>query len=369
MQETKAHELLLNLLEDPVDYPKHLEAHSGSIIMSAVYSYGAARRDDHMINVVKMSADVLKDANMALLGIFSTFPSLFRLPSWLPGMSPKRLAHLSKKLSADLLNIPFTYTECGLATGSISPCLVADHLLELDESDSDLAWQKKAVQESAATACMAGTETTASALMNFILAMILQPDIQEKAHELIESLVGKQRLPTFEDRPSLPYVDAILRECLRWHPVTPLGIMHAAVDSDVYNGYYIPGGFVVTPNIWAMCQNEEKYPNASEFKPERFLNSDGTLTDDTVSFVWGFGRRVCPGRHLAEASLWSAMACLLAIFKFSKAKDETGRDIEIEPQWVGDFTVRPLPFPCSITPRNAEMDVTGLHDLIRVIEL
>ncbi|OJA20312.1 hypothetical protein AZE42_11738, partial [Rhizopogon vesiculosus] len=159
MQEAKAHELLLNLLEDPVDYPKHLEAHSGSIIMSAVYSYGAARRDDHMINIVKMSIDVLKDANMVLLGIFSAFPSLFRLPSWLPGMSPKRLAHLSKKLSADLLDAPFTYTECGLATGSISPCLVADHLLELDEGDSDLVRQKKAVQESAATACVAGTET------------------------------------------------------------------------------------------------------------------------------------------------------------------------------------------------------------------
>jgi cytochrome P450 len=82
-----------------------------------------------------------------------------------------------------------------------------------------------------------------------------------------------------------------------------------------------------------MCHDEEKYPNASEFDPERFLNADGTLTDDTVSVVWGFGRRICPGRHLAEGSLWSVMACLLAIFKFSKAKDETGREKEFNPQW------------------------------------
>lgn len=89
----------------------------------------------------------------------------------------------------------------------------------------------------------------------------------------------------------------------------------------------------------AMCRNEEKYPNADVFNPERFLNLDGTLTGDTVSFVWGFGRRVCPGRHLAESSLWSAMACLLAVYKFSKAKDENGKEIEIEPQWKGGFTV------------------------------
>jgi hypothetical protein len=131
-----------------------------------------------------------------------------------------------------------------------------------------------------------------------------------------------------------------------------------------------------------MCHDEEKYPNPSEFDPDRFLNPDGTLTDDTVSVVWGFGRRICPGRYLGEASLWSAMACLLAVFKFSKAKDETGRENEINPQWKAGLTMyaaldfrgemliylfrRLQPFPCSITPRNGEMDITALKDLIKV---
>jgi cytochrome P450 len=88
-----------------------------------------------------------------------------------------------------------------------------------------------------------------------------------------------------------------------------------------------------------MCHNETKYPNPSEFNPERFMNSDGTLTDDTVSVVWGFGRRICPGRYIAEASVWSSMACLLSVFKFSKAKDENGREIEIEPQWTGGLVM------------------------------
>lgn len=77
--------------------------------------------------------------------------------------------------------------------------------------------------DSAATATGAGTETTAGVIMNFILVMVLYPDIQEKAHKLIKNVVGEKRLPTFQDRPSLPYIDAILRECLRWHPVFPLG--------------------------------------------------------------------------------------------------------------------------------------------------
>lgn len=127
-----------------------------------------------------------------------------------------------------------------------------------------------------------------------------------------------------------------------------------------------------------MCHNEEKYPNASDLNPDRFMN----LTDDTVSMVWGFGRGICPGRHLAEASMWSAMACLLSVYNFSKAKDETGREIGIKPKWHGGLTVyvsvgmdsleslliyhfrRPVQFPCSITPRDAEMDL-ALQQLVK----
>lgn len=61
--------------------------------------------------------------------------------------------------------------------------------------------------------------------MNFILAMVLHPHVQEKAHDLIESVVGTDRLPTFQDRSSLSYIDAVLRESLRWHPVLPLGTL------------------------------------------------------------------------------------------------------------------------------------------------
>lgn len=366
-QVTKTHDLLMNLLEDPSDYTEHFEVHSGSIIMSAVYSYDAARRHDHMIERATLALDIiLKEMRPEVAAVFSAFPSLLRLPSWLPGMRLKRVSPLAKELALENLEKPFAFTERSLATGFISPCMVADHLLELDDSSSNSAWQKKAIKESAATAFGAGTETTAAVLLNFILVMILHPDVQQKAHKLVDSVVGQKRLPTFHDRPSMPYIDAILRECMRWRPVFPLAIMHAAVESDVYEGFYIPKGAIVTPNVWAMCHNEDKYANASEFNPDRFLNPDGTLTDDTVSCVWGFGRRICPGRHLAEASIWSAIVCMLAVFNFSRAKDETGREIEIEPRWQGGITVRPMTFPCSITPRNADMDITALQHLIRV---
>lgn len=62
-------------------------------------------------------------------------------------------------------------------------------------------------------------------LENLVLALILNPDIQEKAHNLIKKVVGTKRLPTFEDRPSLAYIEAIFRESLRWRPMFPLGAL------------------------------------------------------------------------------------------------------------------------------------------------
>ena len=59
--------------------------------------------------------------------------------------------------------------------------------------------------------------------MVFVLAMVLYPDVQKRAQAEIDSVIGKDRLPTFQDRASLPYIDAIKREVLRWEPVVPLG--------------------------------------------------------------------------------------------------------------------------------------------------
>lgn len=65
---------------------------------------------------------------------------------------------------------------------------------------------------------------TVSAIYSFFLAMTLHPDIQRKAQQEIDSVVGKDRLPSLDDRENLPYVEAVMREVFRINPVAPLGI-------------------------------------------------------------------------------------------------------------------------------------------------
>ena len=80
--------------------------------------------------------------------------------------------------------------------------------------------------------------------------MTLFPDIQRQAQEEIDRVIGTDRLPTMEDRARLPFVNAVLKESLRWHPVAPMGIPHMSSEDDFYEGYFIPKGSLIMPNIW-----------------------------------------------------------------------------------------------------------------------
>ena len=80
--------------------------------------------------------------------------------------------------------------------------------------------------------------------------MTTYPEAQKRAQAELDAVIGPDRLPTFEDRDSLPYVNAVFKETTRWNPVLPLAISHKTTEEDVYNGYYIPAGTVVIPNNW-----------------------------------------------------------------------------------------------------------------------
>ena len=91
---------------------------------------------------------------------------------------------------------------------------------------------------------------TVNVLHVFFLAMVLFPEAQRKAQEELDKVVGSNRLPEYEDRENLPYVNALCKEVFRWHPIIPLGIPHRVTQDDVFNGYFIPAGTIVMGNAW-----------------------------------------------------------------------------------------------------------------------
>ena len=87
------------------------------------------------------------------------------------------------------------------------------------------------------------------------VAMSLYPRVQQKAQAELDAVVGPDRLPTFADRPALPYLNALLKELNRWHTSTPLGVAHHSTADDEYNGFFIPSGTTTLVNAWYVCDS------------------------------------------------------------------------------------------------------------------
>jgi len=184
--------------------------------------------------------------------------------------------------------------------------------------------------------------------------MTLFPDVQKKAQAEIDAVVGTDRLPSFADRDSLPYIEALVKESLRWNVVVPTGIPHCVSEDDIHDGYYIPKGSWIMPNIWFMLNDPQTYANPSQFNPERFLDNDGKDPErEPRTICFGFGRRICPGLHLVDASIWLSTVMSLAVFDISKIV-ENGVELTPEVDSSSGAISHPKPFKCSIKPRSAK---------------
>ena len=183
----------------------------------------------------------------------------------------------------------------------------------------------------------AGFETTSTTLMWWTYAMVAFPEVQSRAHAELDAVVGRGRLPTFADAPRLPYVRAIIREVIRWRPAVPLGLPHQAIDDDWYEGMFIPKGATCIANIW-QCNHDQAVfgDDADVFNPERHLSENGELlpgpkeTNQEGHVSFGFGRRFCIGKHLANDSLFIETARILWASTLKYARDKNGRELPLD---------------------------------------
>ena len=180
----------------------------------------------------------------------------------------------------------------------------------------------------------AGSETTSTTLMWWALAMVAFPQVQRRAQAELDAVVGRTRLPTFADASHLPYVRAVIKEVLRWRPAVPLGVPHKATEDNWYDGMLIPKGATCVANVW-QCNHDRAIfgDDADEFRPERHLDDKGELSPGPVETnqeghsTFGFGRRICVGKHLANESLFIHTARILWAATLECVQDENGKDI------------------------------------------
>ena len=167
--------------------------------------------------------------------------------------------------------------------------------------------------------------------------MVAFPEVQRRAQAELDTVVGRDRLPTFADAPHLPYISAVIKEVLRWRPAVPLGVPHAAEEDDWYEGMFIPKGTVCISNTWHCNHDHAVFgEDADEFRPERHLDERGELmsgpveTNQAGHATFGFGRRICVGKELVSNTLFISVARMLWSANFERARDENGKEVPVD---------------------------------------
>ncbi|KDQ53889.1 hypothetical protein JAAARDRAFT_415809 [Jaapia argillacea MUCL 33604] len=353
IQARESRVFLCRLLENPEDFLDHIRLAFTTTIMEIVYGIAVTDKNDKFVAMSEDAIESLSVAGVPGAFLVDFLPILKHVPAWFPGAGFKRKAEEWSRVKDRFINEPFDATKVALHEGSMMrPSMASTLLQSLPEGNTEEAELRG--RNVAAMAYIGGADTTTAAIRVLFLAMLTYPDVQKRAHAELDKVVGNSRLPDFSDRDQLPYIDALIKETLRWLPIAPLAIPHATAEDDVYNGYLIPKGSIVFGNAWSILHDPVAYPKPEEFKPERFLK-DGKLNpevrDPSVA-VFGFGRRICPGRHFSDNAMYSLTSSLLSVFDIRPPLNERGEPVLVTPQMTSGLLSAPGPFKCTIKPRS-----------------
>ncbi|KAH8977904.1 cytochrome P450 [Lactarius hatsudake] len=323
--------LALALMKNPSTLTKHLQRHAGSVMLSINYDFPPVDSEDDPV-VVRIAKQVER-----LLHEMQPGARLVEIFTWMKYI-PSRFAKWKRDAEYWFIQDSLMYE--GLL-GKVADDLFLHQANGIDrpsfgatviqnQSKHDLSKREQAWLVGMMVS--AGGDTMSSTLQWWVLAMLAYPEVQTRAHAELDEVVGSARPPTFADLPSLPYIRAMVKETLRWSPMIPLGVPHVSTEDDWYEGMFIPKGTICLQNMHTLNFNPEVFgSNAVDFDPARYLDEKGQVKPLMVGreegpghMSFGFGRRICPGRFVAEWTLAIDFATLLWAMRFERPEGVRG---------------------------------------------
>ncbi|RSM00032.1 hypothetical protein CEP52_009360 [Fusarium oligoseptatum] len=355
LQDIESRQLLFDVLgqsnevgEKGVDFHHHHERAMASFIYCMNYGYRLKTGyEQELMDGKKVQAEFARTGQVGAY-IVDSFPSLNYLPKFLAPW---------KKEAEELYELERQLHVGNLKKGLNNRGWNFSKYMEASPEATDMPTEELAFD--LGILADAGLDTSTVALDWFIVAWITCGERWVgKAQKLLDEVVGRDRMPTFEDRPKLAYIDAIASETLRWRPVVVGGVPHFTKKADTYMGYYIPANSIVLGNAYAITRDESS--DGSPTRPiQKEANIDAcgfntTALKDLPHTGFGFGRRVCTGRIIARNQLFIQMARMLWAFNVEAGINETtGEKHNVDDMDCTEgFVTLPKPFKAVYHPRG-----------------
>lgn len=367
-------QVMYDFLKTPEHFYTHLRRYSNSVIMSVLYGKRCPRYETREAilffeaqHLWELALEPGAHPPIDILPFLRYIPR--RWASW------KGLCEDTRKLQRDLYFGLLEECEEKVGKGEENGC----YMEEIIKRREELGLDRELAGYFGGVMIEGGSDTTSSFFQSLCLLLTAFPEAQRKAQEEMDRVVGDQRIPSLDDAARLPYIQAIVKETHRMRPVAPLAIPHSNREAEQYRGYLIPEGSTIFVNNWGMFHDPEIFEDPEIFNPDRYIGNEfGTKVGVDISsfrenIPFGYGRRICPGIHLANNSLILNTMNLIWAFNFEHAVDPSSGEpipVDISNYQKGILTA-PKPFKCKITcrsPKRAEIIEREFRDAIHIFE-
>ncbi|KAK4891223.1 hypothetical protein LTR27_010160 [Elasticomyces elasticus] len=320
-------QMLYDLLHTPDDFLKHIRRYSNALTTTMVFGWRTPTYENASLKQLFEGFSEFAEINQTgTAALIDFFPALRMLPDFvLPTQGRAKELHKHEKA---LYLGHWLNAKQAVKDGTIKPCFCVG----LRDAQEKEGFSDDQASYITGTLLEAGSDTTSNTLYAFVLAMLLYPEAQKKAQEEIDRVVGDTRLPTMDDEPNLQFI--------RGEQVSVCSILN---------------------NVWSINMDPNRAPDPRRFDPSRHKDDLLTLYDSAVDpdvskrdqFTFGAGRRICPGMHVAERSLFLGMSRFLWAFDLEPATDSEGKTIiPDQDKLTQGFVCMPEEFPAKITPRS-----------------
>lgn len=313
LQMFHATHMVLNILEDPANFQSHAATYAATTITKIAYGKTTpTSANDPEARLVRENFQILRKTLRPGAYLVDIIPWLKYLPWYAQEL--KQGFERNRKLNTDQLNRVKRQIQSDVDVGPSFVKYMLENVQLHGLTEIEMSFL-------AGSFYAAGFDTTTLAICTVLMAAASFPDEQAKVQAELDVVVGRHRVPTFADEESLPRLRAFISEALRWRPLVPSGLAHRTTKEVVWRNYCIPAGTTVIGHHWSISRDPDIFPEPHDFKPQRWINDQGRFGDDLRFFIFGFGRRVCPGQHVATRSVF--INSLLILWAFHLTLDAT----------------------------------------------
>uniref|UniRef100_A0A8C5QWA6 unspecific monooxygenase n=1 Tax=Leptobrachium leishanense TaxID=445787 RepID=A0A8C5QWA6_9ANUR len=315
-----------------------------NVISSIVFGNRFAYEDKEYLRLLSLLNQIFRDLSSIWAHIYNAYPSIMeRLPGPQKAFS-KAIDEILKfiaekvKLHQESLdpNSPRDFIDCFLVK------------MEQEKSIPETEFHMTAIISTTFDMFFAGTETVSTTLRYGLMILLKHPDVEERIHQEIDQVIGRNRAPCIEDRSHMPYTDAAIHEIQRFIDLAPLAAPHKVTQDIEFKDYFIPKDTTIYMLLSSVLQDPTlcKYPH--EFNPGHFLDSEGKFCKNDAYMPFSSGKRICAGEGLARMELFLFLTTILQNFTLRSSVD-TGK-LDLTPE-ISGFGNCPRPYQLSFIPR------------------